>query len=210
MNRPHDPEPELAKLSAEPCDQQPVAHEREADCALALRRGEDTLGEWYRAAWPVVHRLCAGLLASTVEADDVAQDAMLHIADQLDHWDTSRPYAPWRQRIVVNRCRDHLRAGRRRRVHEEAAGAIWHGASLPDPASLAASAEVGALVDRCLVRLPPREREVFVLVDLEGTPPVEVALLLGITSSTVRAALALARRRLRAALAPHLAEGDCA
>lgn len=180
------------------------------DLARALRRGEDVLGEWYRAVWPAVHRLCAGLLADTAEADDVAQDAMLHLVDHLERWDTGRPFGPWYRRVVINRCRDRLRAGRRRREHEERAGTAWSGGVLPDPSESAGSSELGALVDRFLRRLPPREREVFVLVDLEGRTPAEAADELGVAGSTVRAALALARRRVRDALAPHLPEGGVA
>jgi DNA-directed RNA polymerase specialized sigma24 family protein len=63
------------------------------------------------------------------------------------------------------------------------------------------------LIDRCLGLLPPREREVFVLVDLEAVPATEAAAQLGIAASTLRAALAFARRRMRAALEPMLGEG---
>mgnify|MGYP000294612752 CR=1 FL=1 len=69
---------------------------------------------------------------------------------------------------------------------------------------------LGSLIDRTLVLLPPREREVFVLVDLEGSSPKEAADVLDVAASTVRAALTLARRRLREALAPHPAEGGSA
>ena len=45
--------------------------------------------------------------------------------------------------------------------------------------------------------LSPREREVYVLRDLEGGDTKVVATALGITESSVRSILTLARRRLR-------------
>ena len=195
MNRPSDPEPSARDDAGEAL-------------SLALRQGADVLDAWYRAVWPQVHRLCSGLLASSAEADDVAQDAMLHLVDRLDRWNPERPFGAWRQRVVVNLCRDHLRSAKRRQVHEEEAGLGWHEAQLPEPSAAAESAEVSQLVDRCLGLLPPREREVFVLVDLEGQAPADAAELLGIAASTVRAALTLARRRMREALAPHLPDAQ--
>jgi RNA polymerase sigma factor (sigma-70 family) len=176
--------------------------------ARALRGGEDVLGEWYRAEFRAVHRLCQGFLASRSGADDIAQNAMLHLADKLDQWDPARAYASWRNRVVLHVCRDHERAARRRSVHE--AGAEWRVGTAPDPVEAAAANEVSALIDRCLTLLPPREREVFVLVDLEAVPASEAAEQLGIAASTVRAALALARRRMRDVLAPMLGEGGSA
>lgn len=168
--------------------------------ARALRAGEDVLGAWYRVEYPRVHRLCQGLLASRGAADDVAQDAMLHLADQLERWDPTRPYATWRNQVVVNLCRDRDRAARRRVDHEAAARRPER--PLPDPSEVAAANELAAWLERCLGTLPPREREVFVLVDLEGHDSVSAGEQLGVAPSTVRAALALARRRLRELLSP--------
>ncbi|MEZ6018322.1 MAG: sigma-70 family RNA polymerase sigma factor [Planctomycetota bacterium] len=162
----------------------------------------DVLGAWYRAEYAGVHRLCQGFLASRAGADDVAQDAMLHLADKLEQWDPARPYAAWRNRVVLHLCRDRERAVRRRAQHE---GALEpRSESELDPAEIAAANEATALVDQSLGVLRPREREVFVLIDLEGFTAQDAAEQLGVAASTVRAALALARRRLRAALAPQL------
>ncbi|MEM9803400.1 MAG: RNA polymerase sigma factor [Planctomycetota bacterium] len=172
----------------------------------ALRMGEDVLGEWYRAVFPEVRRLARGLLARRDIADDVAQDVMLHLADRIAQWNPDNPFRAWSRRAVVNRCRSVQRSARRRDEHEGAAGAAFHEGTLPRPEDAATAEELSALIDRSLDLLPPREREVFVLIDLEGSSASEAADALEITASTVRAALSMARRRLRDALAPHLAE----
>ncbi|MEM9383173.1 MAG: RNA polymerase sigma factor [Planctomycetota bacterium] len=176
----------------------------------ALRRGEDVLGDWYRVAFPRVRRLARGFLAARDGADDVAQDVMLHLVDTIDRWNPEHAFAAWQRRVVLNRCRNQDRAARRRRSHEETAGAAWHEGALPTPDEAAERGELGSLIDRALGLLPRREREVFVLVELEGASPTDAADVLEVAPSTVRAALTLARRRLRDALAPHLAEGGTA
>ena len=179
-----------------------------ARLARALRAGdEERLGEWYAAEYPAVHRLCLGLLASGAEADDAASDAMLHLHDRLERWDPERPYGPWRSRVVVNLCRDRLRRASRRAVHEERAAALRSETVLPHPADAASADELRGVLERSLGKLSPREREAFVLIDLEGSSAAEVAENLELAVSTVRANLSLARRRLRELLGAHLPEG---
>lgn len=179
--------------------------------ARALRLGHDVLGAWYEAAYPGVLRLCRGFLgpAASGNAEDVAQDAMLRLVSQIERWDPARPYGGWERTVVLNVARNHLRAASRRTEHESAAGQLesMGPAGLPDPSDAASAKEIGALVDRCLGLLTPREREAFVLVDLEGLAPKAAAEVMGVAASNVRAVLSLARRRLKEALAPHLAEG---
>jgi RNA polymerase sigma factor (sigma-70 family) len=63
---------------------------------------------------------------------------------------------------------------------------------------------------RCLDVLSPREREVFVLRDLEELDIRETAGTLGCSSISVRVSLSSARRKVRDAIrerCPHLEEG---
>ncbi len=166
-------------------------------------RDERVLDGWYRAEHPVVYRLCLGFLADSTEADDLAQDAMLLLLDKLETYDPERPYDVWRTSVVLNLCRDRLR---RRSSRRRAEGVVHERAPLPTPEDEAHKGEVRALLVDCLEELTPREREVFVLRDLEELPTERVAELLDIGASSVRSLLALARRRLRSLLGPRLAE----
>lgn len=162
------------------------------------------LGKWYEAAWPTVHRLCCGFIARGSAGDDVAQDAMLRLVDQIERWDSTRPYEAWQRTVVLNVCRNHLRSESRRSLHEENAGEERTMKHLPGPLETMERHEVGELVTRFLAVLAPREREAFVMVELEGLRPMDAAEVMGIQPSTVRAALTMARRRLREALGPLL------
>lgn len=185
---------------------EPAASGSGEDLARRLRAGDvHSLDPWYRAEHPRVYRLCLGFLADPEEAEDLAQDAMLHLQDHLRLWDARRPYEPWRSTVVLNLCRDR----RRRlsaRAHAEAqalpAGPAAH------PEDQAQRAEVLEVLRAALVALPEREREAFVLHDLEGLATASAAEALGIHESSVRSLLTLARRRLRQILGPHLAVGE--
>ena len=69
-------------------------------------------------------------------------------------------------------------------------------------ATIAASSPVAARVSA----LPPRQREVLVLITYEGLSPRAAADLLGISEASVYSSLHLARQRLRQELAPYLVE----
>jgi RNA polymerase sigma factor (sigma-70 family) len=174
--------------------------------AAAASRGDAAaIDRWYRADYAAVFRIALGFLAHPADAEDVAGDAMVKILDELARWDTRRPYAVWRSAIVCNLCRDRLR---RRATRERAESQAIQGtlpARLPRPEEGVEQGELRALIAAALAALPEREREVFVLRDLEAVDTADCAAALGIGESSVRSLLSLARRRLRDLLAPRLA-----
>jgi len=183
----------------------PVPPARPDDLAQAVLDGEPrALERWYRAEHPPVWRLCLGFLADRAEADDVAQDAMLHLHDRLERWDRTRPFETWRNSVVLNFCRDRRRRAEARERAERSALEHALPARLPEPGAALEQGELAELVTRGLSALTEREREAFVLHDLEGRPADEVARTMDIAQGSVRALLTLARRRLRNLLAPRL------
>ena len=160
---------------------------------------------WFRAEFPRVYRLCLGFLADAAAAEDLAQDAMIHLLDRLDRWEPTRPYPGWRSTVVLNLCRDRLRRRGARQRAEAALGRLPLPARLADPQDAAAGSELRETITAALAALPPREREAFVLRDLERQETAAVAETMGITAATVRSLLTLARRRLRGILGPALA-----
>lgn len=168
----------------------------------------EAVDAWFRAEHPEVYRLCFGFLAHAADAEDVAQESMVHLLEHLPDWNSARSYRAWRTTLVLNRCRDRLRRTAARRTAEEGAALARPEALLSDPGDAAQRAEVEAALALGLRALPPREREAFVLRDLEGHDTAEVARLLAITESSVRSLVTLARRRLREVLGARLtAEG---
>lgn len=173
----------------------------------ALMAGDsEAIAAWYRTEHPRVYRLALGFLATPEEAEDLAQDAMLKILDRIAD---CRPetYQSWATSLVNNLCRDRLRQARRRSRHEEAVATEVEAPGprpLPAPDAGLQQQDTIGLLTRALGLLTPREREVFVLCDLEQQAHAAAASILGVTISTVRSLLSLARRRLRQHLDPEL------
>lgn len=176
-----------------------------------LARDPQALELFYRREHPVVYRLCFGFLVDPGVAEDMAHDALHRIIDNLSTFDRSRAYSAWRNTLVLNLCRDRKRSDDARSRAENRAALPTYAADPhrhADPAAYAADAEIRALLMEALSVLSSREREVFVLRDLEGVDSAEAANMLGITEGTVRSLLCLARRRLRDALGDRLAVAD--
>lgn len=169
----------------------------------------DATDTWFRAEHGAVYRLCFGFLADGAEAEDQAQDAMLHLLDHLSDRDPARPYASWRNRVVLNLCRDRMRRRGARSRAEERAAEERRLAPLPRPEEAAEGEEVRAALTDSLGSLSPREREAFVLRDLEGLPTSEVAAAMGVREGSVRSLVTLARRRLRELLGQRLPGEVC-
>jgi RNA polymerase sigma-70 factor (ECF subfamily) len=176
----------------------------ESQISGILRGEASAVDAWYRQEHPQVYRLCFGFLAGASEAEDIAQDAMLHLLDRLDRWDRQRPYRAWRNTVVLNLCRDRLRRNTARRSAEQAAAEHVLSKQLPRPEEEAQRNEVQEILAESLSRLTDREREVFVLRDLEGLSTAESARAMEVAEGTVRSILTLARRRLRNLLGERL------
>lgn len=144
------------------------------------------------------YRLAAIILGDRVEAEDAVNDAALaawrHWGDLRDH----DRFEAWFTRILVNGCRDRLRARRRRRVVDVGRELVEaeHPRSPDATDTVAVRDELG----RALERLPPDERLVVVLRFYADRTVPSIAAIAGIPEGTVKSRLHDAMRRLRAAL----------
>ncbi len=146
------------------------------------------------------------------DAKEIAQDALLRAYKSLRRFDTSRSFRNWLLQIAANTAKD--RARRRTRDGDIMARAGDPQAGNPrsegfDPERPLAAKEFRSDLLACLSVLTPRERDVFILRDLEDLNIKETAEALGCSSVSVRVNLSSARRKIRdevRARFPHLLE----
>jgi RNA polymerase sigma-70 factor (ECF subfamily) len=152
--------------------------------------------------------LASRLTRNREEALEVTQEALLRAFRSLGRFDPSRSFRNWLFQIAANEARDRYRKKTReqatfRDVADRAPAAV-------DPEAGHDRGEIRADIARALVSLSPREREVFVLRDLEELDIRETSRVLGCSMLSVRVNLSSARRKLREAIRrdfPHLEEG---
>jgi RNA polymerase sigma-70 factor (ECF subfamily) len=136
------------------------------------------------------YRLAAYILGSEIEAEDAVQDAAAHAWQRLDTLRDPARFAAWFTRILVNGCRDRLRARRR----QPASLPLFQAAS-PDPAFW--TDERMSLLG-AMGRLSAEHREVLALHYLADLPVADIAERTGARQGTVRSRLHYALRALRA------------
>ena len=156
----------------------------------------------YREHAPRLVRLCRLLLRNPQEAEDVAHEVFLKLAESHRATDRAVAWGPWLTRVAINACRDRQRAAWWR---------LWHGASDgaelvdsgPTPEAATLTGETREQIWRAFQRLSQRQREVFVLRHLEEWSTRDVAQALGLSTGSVKRHLFRAVEHLRKALWEH-------
>jgi RNA polymerase sigma factor (sigma-70 family) len=147
------------------------------------------------------YRLAAVILGTAADAEDAVHEAAVRAWTGFGGLRDLERFAPWFGRIVVNVCRDEIRARRRRPVVDlwpELQRTTERSLRAGDPTDLVA--ERDALL-RAFDRLELDHRIVLALRYWRDLPVDAIADQLGIPSGTVKSRLNHARLRLRAELA---------
>lgn len=173
------------------------------DAIIRARQGDlDAFDIIIRRSEKRVVSVAWRILGNEDDARDAAQEVFLRVFRYLGSFRIGEDFSAWLYRIAINTCRDARRGSTLRTARFPALGGAdvegsadtgW--SSRPDEAVLRAQRR--ALVGQALANLADREREAFVLRDLEGLTTDEVAEVLGMRAVTVRSYVSTARAKVR-------------
>ena len=149
-------------------------------------------GSLLEAQIPRLRRYARALLRDASRADDLIQDTLERALARLHQWRDGDSPRKWLFSILHNLYVDGLRRKSRRPPH---VGLETLGMEQSAPAADGAS---GRDLDRALQLLNGEQRQVVLLVGLEGLSYAETAEVLAIPVGTVMSRLARGRDRLRA------------
>jgi RNA polymerase sigma-70 factor (ECF subfamily) len=195
----------------------------------ALRSGDEAaFVTVVRDYSPAMIRLAATIVGSRAIAEEVVQETWLAVLDSIDRFEARSTLKTWVFRILTNTAK--TRAVRERRsapftmLLEDAveptvapdrflgpdARYAGHWASVPErwqdlPEQSLLASEVMDVVAHTIEALPPAQRAVISLRDVEGWDSHEVCEALGLTEGNQRVLLHRARARVRRALESQLA-----
>jgi RNA polymerase sigma-70 factor (ECF subfamily) len=200
-----------------------LAATEEPALVAALRAGDE--GAFMRlvdAYGPAMRRFALSIVRNAALADDVVQDAWVGVLRGLDRFEGRSSLKTWIFRIVANTAK--TRAERESRsvpfatFASEAAGdepAVdpsrfrnpqfpggW--TSFPEPWQSVEAGETRAVVADAIAALPPAQRLVISLRDVEGWSAEEVCNVLELSETNQRVLLHRARSKVRTALERHL------
>ncbi len=168
---------------------------------------------------PTMMRLARSFVSSPQVAEEVVQDTWLGVLRGIDRFAGRSSIRTWLLRILVNRARSTGASESRSVAIGDAdpavdvsrfdAGGAWmspprHWVEESQDRVVAESAS--GLIRAALEALPPRQREVVVLRDVDGLTSDEVCRVLDISEGNQRVLLHRGRSRLRQALETELGE----
>ncbi len=158
----------------------------------------DVFDRIYLAHCEDVHRLAWYLARHRQDAEDLFQEVWLRAARRAEDLTGITDPKKWLVAITVNCHRDGLRRKRLRRLFLAGPreGRPGEDQSAEEPADVPARLDLA----RAIAGLPPRQKEIFVLKELEGFKIREIAVMLHIHQGTVKSMLHAAVRRLRHSL----------
>jgi len=152
-----------------------------------------------------VFGLCQRFLRDRDEADSATQDVFLKAYQALRKEDAPAVEDParWLTRIAVNTCLDRLRSRKwqfwRRRPAPSDESLILDMArsTRPEAEQRYFAGEIGARLERAMVRLSARQRAVFTLRHYEDLSLEEISRILALDVGTVKAHMFRAVTKLR-------------
>jgi RNA polymerase sigma-70 factor (ECF subfamily) len=192
----------------------------------AVKAGDERVFTELVKRWSsVMLRLALSHVENRATAEEVVQDAWLTVLRSLERFEGRSAFRTWVLGIVVNLARSRARAERRSvpLLSETSEPALertrflprdhhrwphhWAVAPVPwrTPEQDLLAGETRKVISDAIDTLPPAQREVLVLRDLEGVPASEVCNILSLTDTHQRVLLHRARSRVRNALERYLA-----
>ena len=175
----------------------------DSDAALVaqvLAGNREMFGALVSRYYASVLRLCIRLLGDPVQAEDVAQEAILQAFLGLDRLQQPARFGAWLHAIAANLARSSLR--RLQPISLDGLeytgrSALRYAASVPNPEQVAALRETHDAILAALMELSTVNREAVIGYYLEGYSYAELANLLGVPVSTVKSRLFKGRQQMR-------------
>jgi RNA polymerase sigma factor (sigma-70 family) len=178
-----------------------LAGEKTAFCLLIDR---------YR---PAALRLANRMLADAVDAEDVAQEALLQAFLGLTSLRNPNSFGPWLLAIVVNLSKMRVRARRDWHPADE-----WHGGRVledftpadlqPSPEAIYEARELHEIVLAAIRTLPKDQQQAVRMYYVDGLSLWDIGRLARVPIGAIKVRLHRARARLRTELERELADGE--
>jgi len=172
----------------------------------AARRGDvAAFNRLVMAHQGLAYNVAFRLMGDADAAADATQEAFLKAFRAIRQY-RGGSFKSWLLRIVTNTCYDQLRYHRRRpseplEPETEDGPLTEHASHLIDPAegpeTAALRRELNDMLQQAILRLPPDQRLILVLSDVEGFSYREIADITDLPLGTVKSRLSRARTRLR-------------
>lgn len=154
------------------------------------------------------------MLGSRADADDASQQAFVDAFRALNRFRSegrANAFGTWVLAIVVNRCKDVIKAKVRTEAPLERESLGQRAMFAHEPLSPDVGLEQAQIrhgLDQALLKLPPKYREILILKDVEDLPYEEIRGILRLPLTTLKIRVVRARALMRVQLEKNKVDGD--
>jgi RNA polymerase sigma-70 factor (ECF subfamily) len=166
---------------------------------------EDALRSLLTEIHPAVRQWALAHTGDPEEAADLSQEVLILLVRKIGSYRGEARFLTWLFAVTRNQALEEIRRqGRQRlKMNRFATEIRARPASPPAPERAVDKEKLETLISAFMGELPPRQREVFQLADLQGLSSPEIGEILKMEAGSVRAALFKARRTLRRRILEH-------
>ena len=190
----------FADIDRQPVNSLETVRQLDGLIGLAKMGDSEAFTQLVRTLQPKVFRWALTFARDADDADELTQETFVQIHRKLEQFRGDSSLEGWVYGITRSIAMQRNRKAKRRTLLSVASLPGIDSVYNTDPGARVDRQRVADYIRRFFLELPPRQREVFDLVDLQGFDPVEVADLTGIKAATVRGNLFKARAAIRAHL----------
>lgn len=177
----------------------PLASEDDEDNVVELHaRGAVDIGRLFDEHAPYLCRVVHRLTGSAEAAEDVVQEVFLLAYNRRHELEDRTGIRTWLYRVAVNHVRHRRRSfARYRGLLDRYQAESLRAPDAQTPDDTVEKQQRGAMIHACVQKLSEKQREVFVLYELEELEGAEIASILDLPVNTVWSRLRLARTAFR-------------
>jgi RNA polymerase sigma-70 factor (ECF subfamily) len=165
-----------------------------ASCRAGDLRAFERLYQIYGSRMKSMAR---NLLGTTGDAEDAVQDTFLKIQRSIGSFRGQSSFATWSFRILINTCYDARRSRMRKKEVSQDEPEHAQASPRPEPRAPGSHPALRLALDRALAELTRRQRDVFLLYEVEGFRHSEIAAMLEISETASKNTLFQAKKNLR-------------
>lgn len=140
-----------------------------------------------------VRQILFSFLGPHADTDDLVQTVFIELYRSLGAFERRSRFSTWLYRLTMNVAMQHLRRRGRRIDETDAPEGFEAPDDAPTPSEVAERDELVRLCRRILDGIAPKKRQVFVLHEVEGKSPQEIADIIGTSVHTAKSRLHHAR-----------------
>jgi RNA polymerase sigma-70 factor (ECF subfamily) len=187
----------------------PPVTEKNVDLIALLReRDPSTLDAVVQEHARPLYNISRALGFNDYEAEDLVQDAFKIFLQTLDRFEGRSQVRTWLIGILYRKARERRREQAREQKSDPIdavfesrfdRNGLWQHPP-EDLERVFASKEIGRMIAQCLDGVPPQQREVFLLREVEGLETKEICKILDLTVTHLGVLMHRARNRLRECL----------